>query len=303
MSEQRSDWLIRPLTSRSRGVWIGARLAAVALGGILVWAMLALTPIQPLLEPPAIQAIRLAQIEVPRPARSVPSPIEARIPEPTKPQVLERVTAPAVPMPSSQAPATAQAPLTQDRPTPVKSVTAAQPAQPAAPAPKSVPTTAPRIATAPSGQASDDAGPTRGAPNADGAGRLTPGVSAMLRARECARIDIAQRPADCPPNAELLRLLAVERDPKYRPENAEGFSRNELAWRGIPPPCLDNGETRAFKNGKLCVRIGTPPSRVRTVREICEARGLGGCEPAPSQAAVNAALEQVRRAQAPGAPK
>lgn len=117
----------------------------------------------------------------------------------------------------------------------------------------------------------------------------------ILRARECARLDIADRPADCPPNSELMQLLARERGPQYRPENAEGFSRNELAWRGVPPPCLENGQNSAVVGARACLRFGNVPSRVRSVREICEAKGLGGCAPAPGQAAVNAALEQIKR--------
>jgi hypothetical protein len=129
---------------------------------------------------------------------------------------------------------------------------------------------------------------------APSSGRLRSGTLALLKARECARIDLRDRPADCPSNDELMRLLANERDPKYRPENAEGFSRNEMAWRGIPPPCLDDGENFANKGGRTCVRFGNVPSRVRTVREICEARGLGGCQDAPTHDAVDAAVQQVR---------
>jgi hypothetical protein len=118
---------------------------------------------------------------------------------------------------------------------------------------------------------------------------------AILRARECARLDIRDRPIDCPPNEELMRLLAQERGPQYRPENADGFSRGELAARGIPPPCLDDGENSGLKGGKACIRFGNTPSRVRSPREICEAKGLGACNPPPTQAAINAALEQARR--------
>jgi hypothetical protein len=93
-------------------------------------------------------------------------------------------------------------------------------------------------------------------------------------------------------------MLAQERGPQYRPENADAFSRNELAWRGIPPPCLKDGQNFSISGAGACVRFGNVPSRVRTVREICEAKGLGGCADPPSQAAVNAALEQVRRQEA-----
>lgn len=123
---------------------------------------------------------------------------------------------------------------------------------------------------------------------------LTPQSQAIIKAQACAQIDIKDRPPDCPPNAELKRLLQVARGPKYRPENAEGFSRNELRWRDIPPPCLEDGQKVKMTGMGACVRFGNTPSRVRSPQEICEAKGLGGCAPVPSQAAVNAAVKQAK---------
>lgn len=123
---------------------------------------------------------------------------------------------------------------------------------------------------------------------------LTPQSQAIIKAQACAQIDIKDRPPDCPPNAELKRLLQIARGPKYRPENAEGFSRNELRWRDIPPPCLEDGQKVKMTGMGACVRFGNTPSRVRSPQEICEAKGLGGCAPVPSQAAVNAAVKQAK---------
>jgi hypothetical protein len=116
----------------------------------------------------------------------------------------------------------------------------------------------------------------------------------MIKAQACAQIDIKDRPPDCPPNAELKRLLQIARGPQYRPENAEAFSRNELRWRDIPPPCLEDGQKVKMTGMGACVRFGTPPSRVRSPQEICEAKGLGGCAPVPTQAAINAAVKQAK---------
>ncbi len=123
---------------------------------------------------------------------------------------------------------------------------------------------------------------------------LTPQSQAIIKAQACAQIDMKDRPPDCPPNAELKRLLQAARGPKYRPENAEGFSRNELRWRDIPPPCLEDGQKVKMTGMGACVRFGNTPSRVRSPQEICEAKGLGGCAPVPSQAAVNAAVKQAK---------
>jgi len=143
---------------------------------------------------------------------------------------------------------------------------------------------------APVGIASGPSQPISGA----GVPTLTAQSQAIIKAQACAQIDIKDRPPGCPPNAELKRLLQLARGPKYRPENAEAFSRNELRWRDIPPPCLEDGQKVKMTGMGACVRFGTPPSRVRSPQEICEAKGLGGCAPVPSQAAVNAAVKQAK---------
>lgn len=262
-------------------VWVGARLAAGLIGVVIVWALFQMRPLQALQEPPTIKA----EITV-RLADKPPEPIVTNIPQPnaappTTPQTQrtkqEAATFPSPTEPRPQLPRQTNVPSVNSRDT----------------APLAVaPSLAPRIASAPLGalQANENSGGASAPMPRLGNRTLT-----ILRARECARLDLRDRPPDCPPNDELMRMLAAERAPKYRPENAEGFSRNEQAWRGIPPPCLDNGEERSLKGGKLCIRVGNTPSRVRTPKEICEARGLGGCAPTPNQAAVNAAVEQARR--------
>jgi hypothetical protein len=287
-------------------VWLGARLAALVLVACLVWALLSLEPLQIAREPPVIVGVTISQIETLPPVpilqtKPLPDAPTAPLPKPSLRQPVPK------PLPKAPSPQQAQiVPIPQDRSTPQRVPANASLAPTPSTAPSatsnagapSSPSSTPRLATTPSGSGSSSKGATTGtATTGSGSGppTLRGGTLAILRARECARLDIKDRPADCPPNEELARLLAQERAPQYRPENAEGFSRNELAWRGIPPPCLDDGENSAIKGGKLCVRFGNTPSRVRSPREICEARGLGGCQDLPGQAAVNAAVEQVRR--------
>jgi hypothetical protein len=274
-------------------VWAGARIAALVFGICVLYFLWQLKPSQIALEPPVIEGVAAAQLEaaIPKPAIEtrppLPQPNQAQKPLPDQTQPSLRVPLPQItdrPTPQiREAP-----PLSVQRPR-----SKAQEPYAAQPSPEAGTSSSPRLATAPGTQGGG------GGPNSTGASapRLGGNTLALLRARECARLDIRDRPADCPPNEELARLLAQERGPQYRPENADSFSRNELAWRGVPPPCLDNGENAAIKGGKLCVRFGNTPSRVRSPREICEARGLGGCEDTPGQAAVNAAVEQVRAQQ------
>jgi hypothetical protein len=284
-------------------VWAGSRLAALLIGIALVWALFMLSPIKPLPETPAIQAVADVTLNLDRP-RPLPVPVPA-----PKEAMTQALPLPTPQQPDSKVPDTSRAqqtqpkdifPKIQDRPTPDKG---SKPmASPTTPSAVSSSNNIPRVATAPSAQPASTTRPGSNSPaTAQGTGstgRLGSGTLATLRARECARLDVRDRPADCPPNEELMRMLAQERGPQYRPENADGFSRNELAWRGIPPPCLDDGANAAIKGTALCIRFGNTPSRVRTPQEICEAKGLGGCAPTPSQAAVNAALEQVRRQKA-----
>jgi hypothetical protein len=269
-------------------VWAGSRLAAFVLGLCLVWALSLLEPMQSSIDPPAITGVTLAPLEldVDRP-KIIPPPPEPILKRQDQAKPAQTKS------PEAAAPKAGPSPVA-DRPTPrvapLSTNAAPQTATSAPPKPAT-----PRIATAPS--SSNSSSGSSGAPSTQ-TPRLGASTMTVLRARECARLDIRDRPAECPPNEELKRLLAIERGPQYRPENAEAFSRNEQLWRGVPPPCLKDGENFKVSGTGACVRVGTPPSRVRTVREICEARGLGGCVDAPSQAAVNAAVEQVRRQEA-----
>jgi hypothetical protein len=286
----------------SRGVtlpvWLGARLAALAIAGILLVLLLVLDQPTPRVSPPSVTFERDVSLtlEAPRPlapkvpiAPSITDPDaeEARISRASASQSGPTSTKPATPNFSSQA----QPSYTQSRATDARPKVDLPAAKKGAQAPQQVP----RIASAPSGQGQIGGATGQG----QSATPVLRGASLRIaRARECARLDVRDRPADCPPNEELMRLLAAERGPKYRPENAEGFSRNEQAWRGIPEPCLEQGTQAGFRNGKLCVRFGNTPSRVRSPQEICEARGLGGCAPTPNQAAVNAAVQQARAQEA-----
>jgi hypothetical protein len=266
---------------------VGSRLAALLIGVALVSALWTYKPQTTWREPPAISSIRLAPLEPDAPQNTqqdlpaAPKLSPAAPKQPTQPQAQPTQTG-------------VQAPLVDRAPVPRIDRTQSPTGDPTFSPPANV--SAPRIATAPTqidpggGSLSPSSGTTQGGTSQ----RLGNNALAIVRARECARLDPRDRPADCPPNAELARLLAAERGPKYRPENAEAFSRSETAWRGVPPPCLEDGENAALKGSRLCIRVGTPPSRVRSPREICLARGLGGCEPPPSQAAVDAAVKQVR---------
>jgi hypothetical protein len=270
-------------------VWAGSRAAAICFGILLIWLAFQMKPLRSPIERPTIEGIAVSRLEL----EPLPEPVIRPVPQ-------QRSLTEPRDQPKAATPDAAQ-PLA-DRPTPRVSAQSETQSVPATNrAPNGQP--APRVASNPNGTGVPSAQAGQGTNSNPTTPRLGGGTMAILRARECARLDIRDRPADCPPNEELARLLANERGPRYRPENAEGFSRNELAWRGIPPPCLDDGENAAIKGTKLCVRIGNVPSRVRSVREICEARGLGGCEDAPSQAAVNAAVEQVRRQEATRAAK
>jgi hypothetical protein len=269
-----------------------SRLAALTIGFGVVVALWGYKPEGSLREPPVISSIRLAPLEMEKPA--------------IVPQVQQSPPEPGAPFPKASASkepptqSTVNSPVAERATRPRVQQSQASSNNPDVNPPTNAPV--PRIAIAP-GQTGQNApsvesggAPSTSSGNAQSGSspRLGNNALAIVRARECARLDPRDRPSDCPPNAELARLLASERGPKYRPENADGFSRNETAWRGVPPPCLDDGVNAALKGSKLCVRVGTPPSRVRSPREICLARGLGGCEPPPSQAAVDAALTQVK---------
>jgi hypothetical protein len=129
-----------------------------------------------------------------------------------------------------------------------------------------------------------------GAPAPQG---LSAANRAIVQAQQCMQLDPKDRPPDCPPNDVLKQLLERARGPHYRPENITAFTSNEMRWRDVPPPCLEDGDNFSSKGGVTCVRVGTPPSRVRSPKEICEAKGIGACAPTPSQDVVKAALKSL----------
>jgi hypothetical protein len=300
--------------ARTWRVWAGSRAAAILVGVLLVLGLFSMTPPDLPPEPPTIESIAVASLDPTRQPilpLQTPKPTIAPppLPEPQqKPFVASKQseTAKALSPPKQSTPQAPKATISQrrpvlDRPTPNTAMTPSKGSsrtQEGGPA-----STAPRIATAPTSRATPSSPEAGAAGTAGPAGTSAPkalraGTIALLRARECARLDVRDRPADCPPNEELKRLLAQERGPHYRPENAEAFSRNEQQWRGIPPPCLEDGKNFSASATGACIRFGNVPSRVRTVQEICEARGLGGCAPTPSQAAVNAAVAQAKQQEA-----
>jgi hypothetical protein len=116
---------------------------------------------------------------------------------------------------------------------------------------------------------------------------------AIIQAQQCMQLDPKDRPPDCPPNAVLKQLLERARGPHYRPKNITAFTSNEMRWRDVPPPCLEDGESYSNKGGVTCIRFGATPSRVRSPKEICEAKGIDACAPTPSQDAVKAALKSL----------
>lgn len=269
------DWGI-PLQSGPGGISaqtrLMTRLAAVAVWLALGFALLSTQPqTLPSQEPIGVAAVRLEPLA--RPPLLIPPP--AIVP-PKQPDAALKQTSPTI------SKNTASRALPNSAPS--KSLASGRSGTSPSGSGDRVPAGAPvAIASGPS-QPSSSAGVPA----------LTTQSQAIIKAQACAQIDLKDRPADCPPNAELKRLLRIARGPKYRPENAEAFSRNELRWRDIPPPCLEDGQKVKMTGMGACVRFGTPPSRVRSPQEICEAKGLGGCAPVPSQAAVNAAVKQAK---------
>ncbi len=271
------DWGMPPqsgpggISARTR---LMTRLAAVAVWLALGFALLSTQPQKlPLIEPAGVAAVRLEKLVRPPPL-IVPASV----------QPLAVVKSPSTrDAKGDLAPAQANSP---ERKALIPVRVGSSPARQGGRAPSAAPVgiaSAPPAATEPSQASTGQALPS-----------LTTQSQAIIKAQACAQIDIKDRPPDCPPNAELKRLLQIARGPKYRPENAEAFSRNELRWRDIPPPCLEDGQKVKMTGAGACVRFGNTPSRVRSPQEICEAKGLGGCAPVPSRAAVNAAVKQAK---------
>ena len=285
-----------PSSAMTWRVWAGSRLAAAMIGIGLVWALFYKAPFEIVNEPAPILSVFTMPADLPRQRRpDIAVPLS---PPPTPLKV-------PISQPEQGARPSQQTKSTNERATPI--IDRAQSTVVSPPAVATLKLIAPNNAIAPS--AKSDTAPTPSpalssalspVPNQNSGGetsngRLTSRTLGILRARECARLDVRDRPTNCPPNDELMRLLAQEREPTYRPEKAEGFSRNEIKWRGIPPPCLQDGKNVSVSGIGACIRFGNTPSRVRSVREICEAKGLGGCADTPTQAAVNAALQQIGR--------
>jgi hypothetical protein len=269
------DWGI-PLQSGPGGISartrLMTRLAALAVWLALGFALLSTQPqTLPSLEPTGVAAVRLEPL----------AQLPLLVPPPT------------IVPPKQPDPALKQTSPTTSKSTASKALPNRPPSKSLAPArfgPSPTGLGGSTTPAAPVGIASGPSQPSSGV----GVPTLNAQSQAIIKAQACAQIDIKDRPPDCPPNAELKRLLQLARGPKYRPENAEAFTRNQLRWRDIPPPCLEDGQKVKMTGMGACVRFGTPPSRVRSPQEICEAKGLGGCAPVPSQAAVSAAVKQAK---------
>lgn len=275
------DWGI-PLQSGPGGISahtrLMTRLAAIAVWLALGFALLATEPRS--LQNPVSEGVAAVRLE---PRVRQKTPVVSLVPEapaeeavrPAKPVAVDRVSTPSALVRPSQPSLSTQARIAASP--------AAGAGRPVSTGPAGIGPSAPRVA-----------GGAGGSADGASAGSLTASSQAIIKAQACAQLDPKDRPPDCPTNAELKRLLQLARGPKYRPENAEAFSRNELRWRDIPPPCLEDGQKVKMTGMGACVRFGNTPSRVRSPQEICEAKGLGGCAPVPSQAAVNAAVKQAK---------
>ena len=271
------DWGVPPQSGPggiSAQTRLMTRLAAIAVWLVLGFALLSTQPhLLPSIEPAGVAAVRLEPLtRTPKEALSASvAPVAG-----SKPRAAETIKGVTAPPPLR----------TMPRPGPRPGRDGHEAASPIGRQPATTPS-----GIAPVQPALAGTGPAASGPAVHS---LTPQSQAIIKAQACAQLDPKDRPPDCPPNAELKRLLQVARGPKYRPENAEGFSRNEVRWRDIPPPCLEDGQKVKMTGMGACVRFGNTPSRVRSPQEICEAKGLGGCAPVPSQAAVNAAVKQVK---------
>jgi hypothetical protein len=113
----------------------------------------------------------------------------------------------------------------------------------------------------------------------------TPANSGLRRAlwlQACERIDVAERPADCPVTDRARRAVAAASEPKYNPDNVRSYSRAEInakkmaGWR-------DRCETNEGRRAQVCIAIGRTPTQVKTPYEICMEHGLSNCRPPPSK--------------------
>ena len=123
------------------------------------------------------------------------------------------------------------------------------------------------------------------APPASAQPTPTPARSGLGRAlwlQACQRVDVADRPPDCPVTDRARRAVAAASAPKYNPDRVQGHSRAEInakksaGWR-------DRCETNEGRQASVCMAIGRTPTQVKTPYEICMEHGLSNCRPPPSQ--------------------
>lgn len=98
-----------------------------------------------------------------------------------------------------------------------------------------------------------------------------------LFAMDCLKLDINERPKNCPPNNNAKKMIEFENGPKYRPEKVVGFTNSEIkakkaaGWR-------DKCEKNEGGQYQVCMAVGKKPPRVKTPYELCIESGLGGCK-------------------------
>jgi hypothetical protein len=139
-----------------------------------------------------------------------------------------------------------------------------------------VPTpTIPHIAT-------NNAAPPSRAPPATPQTPASAGLRRALWLQACNRVDVAERPPDCPVTDTAKRAVAAASAPKYNPDRVQGHSRAEIVakksagWR-------DRCETESGGRASVCIPFGRTPTQVKTPYKICMERGLSNCRPPPSQ--------------------
>lgn len=112
----------------------------------------------------------------------------------------------------------------------------------------------------------------------------TPQISnkslAVIHALECERVDIKERPKDCPPSSTARKIIEEAQKPKYTGQftkgqtNAEINAKRYAGWR-------DKCETNSGEKATICIPFGKKPYRIKTPYELCIEKGLGGCTRPP----------------------
>lgn len=92
---------------------------------------------------------------------------------------------------------------------------------------------------------------------------------------DCEKIDIKDRPKDCPKSDLAKKLVKMEQS-KVKLDKVTGFTAAEMnskRYAGWREPC----ETENGGKYQVCIQTGKKPTRVKTPYELCMEKGLGGC--------------------------